>query len=74
MKRGSRRGQNNDSKLAYPVCFQDRQGHKILLDGPIRINEIVCGNNHTVALDDTGVVYTWGFGGYGRLGHADNVG
>ena len=35
--------------------------------------EIACGNNHTVVLDDKGCVYTWGFGGYGRLGHADNV-
>ena len=25
-----------------------------------------------VAKDTKGRVFTWGFGGYGRLGHADN--
>lgn len=30
-----------------------------------------CGNNHTVAVDSNGNVYTWGYGGYGRLGHRE---
>ncbi|KAK9047126.1 hypothetical protein V6N11_052981 [Hibiscus sabdariffa] len=30
-----------------------------------------CGTNHTVAVDTNGYVYTWGFGGYGRLGHRE---
>lgn len=29
------------------------------------------GNHHTVALSDRGVVYTWGSGGYGQLGHGE---
>lgn len=35
----------------------------------VKITKIACGTNHCVALSDTGEVYTWGFGGYGRLGH-----
>lgn len=35
------------------------------------ITKIACGNNHTVAVDSDGFVYTWGFGGYGRLGHRE---
>ncbi|XP_044962058.1 protein RCC2-like [Hordeum vulgare subsp. vulgare] len=31
--------------------------------------KVACGTNHTVAVDSNGFVYTWGFGGYGRLGH-----
>ncbi|XP_047043072.1 protein RCC2-like [Lolium rigidum] len=31
--------------------------------------KVACGTNHTVAVDSSGFVYTWGFGGYGRLGH-----
>ena len=35
----------------------------------IKIDEIACGNNHCIARTREGAVYTWGFGGYGRLGH-----
>ncbi|XP_012699498.1 protein RCC2 isoform X5 [Setaria italica] len=31
--------------------------------------KVACGTNHTVAIDNKGFVYTWGFGGSGRLGH-----
>ncbi|XP_078445975.1 regulator of chromosome condensation (RCC1) family protein [Wolffia australiana] len=33
--------------------------------------KVACGTNHTVAVDSDGHVYTWGFGGYGRLGHRE---
>jgi len=42
----------------------------------IKIVDVACGAEHTIALDDNGRVFTWGFGGYGRLGHgspADEV-
>ncbi|PKU81951.1 Ultraviolet-B receptor UVR8 [Dendrobium catenatum] len=35
------------------------------------ITKVACGTNHTVAVDSDGFVYTWGFGGYGRLGHRE---
>ncbi|RVX15122.1 Protein RCC2-like [Vitis vinifera] len=35
------------------------------------IVKVACGTNHTVAVDSSGHVYTWGFGGYGRLGHRE---
>ncbi|KAA8528719.1 hypothetical protein F0562_036074 [Nyssa sinensis] len=35
------------------------------------IVKVACGTNHTVAADSNGYVYTWGFGGYGRLGHRE---
>ena len=31
--------------------------------------DIKCGNNHTAVITEEGKVFTWGFGGYGRLGH-----
>ena len=36
-----------------------------------KIVKISCGPQHTVALDDTNKAYSWGFGGYGRLGHSE---
>lgn len=38
-------------------------------EGEIKIKQIACGTNHTLALDAKGKVWSWGFGGYGRLGH-----
>jgi len=41
---------------------------------PIRgvyVKEIACGNSHTVIIDDRNRAFSWGFGGYGRLGHSD---
>ncbi len=34
-----------------------------------RILDMACGVNHAIAYDDAGCAYTWGNGGYGRLGH-----
>ncbi|XP_026378950.1 protein RCC2-like [Papaver somniferum] len=36
-----------------------------------KIVKVACGTNHTVAVDSEGVVYTWGYGAYGRLGHRE---
>lgn len=33
-----------------------------------KITDISCGVNHTLALDDEGQMYTWGYAAYGRLG------
>ena len=33
------------------------------------ITQLACGHNHTVVVASDGGVWTWGFGGYGRLGH-----
>ncbi|KAK9835229.1 hypothetical protein WJX81_007521 [Elliptochloris bilobata] len=35
-----------------------------------KIVKFACGANHSLALDDKGAAFTWGNGGYGRLGHS----
>lgn len=35
--------------------------------------DVACGTEHTVLLDNMGRIFTWGFGGYGRLGHNGNT-
>jgi len=37
----------------------------------VQIVDFACGNNHTVAIDAKKRAYSWGFGGFGRLGHAE---
>lgn len=37
-----------------------------------KIVEVASGANHSCARDTEGRLFTWGFGGYGRLGHKDN--
>ncbi len=42
------------------------------LDG-VKIEAIACGWRHTMVIDDTGSMYTWGWSKYGQLGHGDHV-
>ncbi|KAK6472391.1 protein RCC2-like protein [Huso huso] len=35
------------------------------------VRDVSCGANHTLVLDSQKRVFSWGFGGYGRLGHAE---
>jgi len=37
------------------------------------IVKISCGPSHTVAVDKNHKAYSWGFGGYGRLGHSETA-
>ncbi|KAL6651575.1 hypothetical protein ACP70R_010500 [Stipagrostis hirtigluma subsp. patula] len=55
-------------KLAYDP--QPRPRAIAALSGKTVV-KVACGTNHTVAVDSSGFVYTWGFGGYGRLGHRE---
>lgn len=48
---------------------RDRDGSVIPIHD-VLIEDVVCGPNHTVALDRQKRVFSWGFGGYGRLGHS----
>jgi alpha-tubulin suppressor-like RCC1 family protein len=68
-------GRNTDGKQIGKgkATFAVHMPNKITTLPGINIKKIVCGVSHTVTLTDTGDVYTWGFGGYGRLGHKQQV-
>ncbi|GMH42697.1 hypothetical protein BSKO_10616 [Bryopsis sp. KO-2023] len=34
-----------------------------------KVVAVTCGHYHTIAVDSDGIAFSWGFGGYGRLGH-----
>ncbi|XP_071451765.1 protein RCC2 homolog [Hetaerina americana] len=47
-----------------------RDGHVVPVEG-VEVTDVACGTNHTVIVDAQKRVFSWGFGGYGRLGHAE---
>ena len=56
-------GTTIDSKI--PICISDISGN--ILNGK-KIKQIAVGESHTVALDEQGKVYTWGYNYFGQLG------
>ncbi|XP_030755247.1 protein RCC2 homolog [Sitophilus oryzae] len=80
-------GHNTDGKYfktSTKLCFNYQTSPKRVVlyiekskDGhvsPVDVTEIVdfaCGTNHTVAIDSRKRAFSWGFGGFGRLGHAE---
>jgi len=53
--------QNRDNKLDF-LPLQD-----------VYVVDVKCGPQHTMVMTDDYRVFTWGFGGYGRLGHNSNA-
>jgi len=49
---------------------KDSKGQNIVPISDVIVKEISCGTNHTVVIDDKYRAFSWGFGGYGRLGHS----
>ncbi|KAJ8021735.1 Protein RCC2 [Holothuria leucospilota] len=83
----SQLGHNSNGRFAVKGTKTSSQNitspRKIVLyvekmrDGTIKplenivMKDVVCGGNHTVAMDMQSRIFTWGFGGYGRLGHGE---
>lgn len=80
-------GHNTDGKYfktSTKLCYNYETSPKRIVlfierskDGhvsPVDVSEIVdfsCGQNHTVVIDSKKRTFSWGFGGFGRLGHAE---
>jgi alpha-tubulin suppressor-like RCC1 family protein len=39
----------------------------------LQVVQVSCGIHHACALQEDGTAFTWGYGGYGRLGHSDQT-
>ncbi|KAK0097381.1 hypothetical protein PV326_002182 [Microctonus aethiopoides] len=65
-------GEGEDGKLGH--------GNRMSYDRPklieslvgTEIIDIACGGHHSAAISNAGLLYTWGKGRYGRLGHGDS--
>ncbi|KAL4717471.1 hypothetical protein ACJJTC_000620 [Scirpophaga incertulas] len=56
-------------KAVTQFVEKSKDGHVTMLRD-VAVVEFSCGNNHTVAIDSRRRAFSWGFGGFGRLGHA----
>eukprot|EP01012_Entosiphon_sulcatum_P012277 TRINITY_DN17670_c0_g1_i1.p1 TRINITY_DN17670_c0_g1~~TRINITY_DN17670_c0_g1_i1.p1 ORF type:complete len:456 (-),score=38.97 TRINITY_DN17670_c0_g1_i1:11-1378(-) len=57
-------GDASDSALPAPAF---RSANEPLIE----IRQVACGFQNTAAVSESGVLYTWGDGAYGKLGHGD---
>lgn len=65
-------GRGEDGQLGLgDTSDQDEPTYVDALRG-VGVRQIACGSGHTVVLDTSGQVWTWGRGDDGRLGHGDN--
>jgi len=62
------------SPLQVMVWIEKDTKDKQVIPQPLpKIKKISCGPNHTIAITEENKVYSWGFGGYGRLGHSETA-
>ncbi len=38
----------------------------------VKVKSVCCGWRHSCAIDDQGIIFTFGWSKYGQLGHGDN--
>lgn len=55
-------------RIAYNYITTPERIESLAKD-KVTIVNVACGANSTIALDSEGKLWSWGFGGYGRLGH-----
>lgn len=54
----------------HTYISKTREGHITPVDD-VKIVDIACGTNHTLAVDSKRRCFSWGFAGYHRLGHSE---
>ena len=57
-------------KLSYQACAAPERVKRLAGLGCVHV---ACGHQHCAAIGGDGTVFTWGAGGYGRLGHKDQA-
>lgn len=58
-------GDGNNTDRHMPTAVRGLDGVKVLL--------VACGWRHTLAADEEGRLFSWGWSKYGQLGHGDFV-
>ncbi|NXL46001.1 RCCD1 protein, partial [Podilymbus podiceps] len=66
---------HREPRAAEDAALIAIQAFPALLDLPqdVEVSKVSCGSRHTAVITRGGELYTWGWGKYGQLGHADNA-
>ena len=64
-------GNNSHGQLGIGTIGGSITAPRVVDTGAVRFDRISVGNNHSMALDTQGRVWTWGNGQSGRTGHGD---
>jgi len=67
-------GRGDDGRLGHGDHEWKDEPMKILALDKVKVVHITCGSYHTAAVSDSGCLYTWGGGMYGKLGHCNETG
>ena len=51
------------------VATSQMSPKRVVFEENVKIEKVVCGPDHSLALDDRGKIYSWGYGLNGQLGH-----
>mmetsp|Transcript_6849 Transcript_6849/g.11673 ORF Transcript_6849/g.11673 Transcript_6849/m.11673 type:complete len:475 (-) Transcript_6849:559-1983(-) len=63
-------GSYNAKESSISIVYEPQPAPKVVASlSDKTITRVACGVNHTIVVDDAGSCYTFGSGGYGRLGH-----
>ncbi|XP_076674441.1 uncharacterized protein LOC143372273 [Andrena cerasifolii] len=68
-------GYNTNGELGQGDCNKSDGVHKVQIPTKVVIEKVACGQSHTLALSNKGVLYVWGANTYGQLGlgHTNNA-
>jgi len=68
---GDREGRPVPTVVRFPKSLDEKTNKMTEELKDIKIEAVVCGLIHTIALDDQGRLWTFGMGGHSQLGHGD---
>lgn len=66
-------GQNDDGELGDGTTTSSAVPVPVTMPNGVTFTKIAAGNSHTLALDTTGHLWAWGYGGDGELGDGSTV-
>ncbi|KAM3570285.1 hypothetical protein VYU27_007655 [Nannochloropsis oceanica] len=67
-------GRGDDGRLGHADNHWKYVPHLVTALSGKSIKQVTCGSYHTAAISDSGVLWTWGGGMYGKLGHGNELG
>lgn len=65
-------GSGKDGRCGGGSEENQKRPMKIFAESGVKLVSLICGYHHSAAISDKGVLFTWGRGIFGQLGHGSN--